>query len=528
MNKAEFLAELGNRLAVLSEEERQDILNEYEQHIDMKVMRGMSEEAATADFGRMEELAADILEAYHVRADYAAAEAVQGNGRKGMFGKKAQSGFTAGKDDNAAAEDEEKSGFAGAMAFLNRGYERTWKGVVSLWGRICGWWKGMTGASGRFLRKTGKLLKEAAAELLSFCRSPFLKKQKADGTQDSAETATEALGREPERIRTERKQRMKERTGFSIGGAVLGACRGCVRAVLWCLKWMWNLMCIGAGVLFGGSSCLTVFFLGVIVVLLMLGYPLAGVMVGWLGLTMCMVSVTAGCFSMMIGNRNRHVRIWLGIFAAGVLLGGVGTGIAFGEYSGLEYRGQVLLGQENLVTREFEYAFAPEDGKTVLLSYCHWGDERKDSLLVSDPSVPEREVRYVVTYNEEMVRPELTDWEQELEGNTWVTVQEARDSEKVILEEETYETFPEGETASQEGTLTEEEAAAQEKNPRRAVLELRSSWYGDEFDVVMRSKDRILEDLKEKKLGSYEVAGITEVEIRVNPQTLEYVEDRTR
>ena len=69
MNKAEFISELGERLAVLTEDEQRDILDEYEQHIDIKVMRGMSEEAAIADFGRIEELAADILEAYHVRAD---------------------------------------------------------------------------------------------------------------------------------------------------------------------------------------------------------------------------------------------------------------------------------------------------------------------------------------------------------------------------------------------------------------------------------------------------------------------------
>ena len=41
MNKTEFLDELKNGLAVLEEKEQQDILEEYTQHIDMK-MEGAS------------------------------------------------------------------------------------------------------------------------------------------------------------------------------------------------------------------------------------------------------------------------------------------------------------------------------------------------------------------------------------------------------------------------------------------------------------------------------------------------------
>ena len=51
MNKTEFLDELKNGLAVLEEKEQQDILEEYTQHIDMKMERGLSEEEAIGDFG---------------------------------------------------------------------------------------------------------------------------------------------------------------------------------------------------------------------------------------------------------------------------------------------------------------------------------------------------------------------------------------------------------------------------------------------------------------------------------------------
>ena len=62
MNKTEFLDELKNGLAVLEEKEQQDILEEYTQHIDMKMERGLSEEEAIGDFGDLGQLAAEILE----------------------------------------------------------------------------------------------------------------------------------------------------------------------------------------------------------------------------------------------------------------------------------------------------------------------------------------------------------------------------------------------------------------------------------------------------------------------------------
>lgn len=69
MDKTTFLKELEKSLHVLKEEEIQDIIGEYEQHIDMKVKNGQTMEQAIADFGNVRELAVEILEAYHVRAD---------------------------------------------------------------------------------------------------------------------------------------------------------------------------------------------------------------------------------------------------------------------------------------------------------------------------------------------------------------------------------------------------------------------------------------------------------------------------
>lgn len=58
-------------------------------------------------------------------------------------------------------------------------------------------------------------------------------------------------------------------------------------------------------------------------------------------------------------------------------------------------------------------------------------------------------------------------------------------------------------------------------------LELGTNYIGNEFELFLRSKDRILEDMKNKKFNSFETAYITDVKIRVNPEMMDYIEDRT-
>ena len=70
MNKTEFLLLLERRLIMLNDEERNDLITEYTQHIDMKVASGLSEEEAIADFGDPEELIKALLEAYHLNTNY--------------------------------------------------------------------------------------------------------------------------------------------------------------------------------------------------------------------------------------------------------------------------------------------------------------------------------------------------------------------------------------------------------------------------------------------------------------------------
>ncbi len=68
--KKEFLNFLDKRLSILKEEEKNEVLNEYSQHIDMKVQEGQSEEDAIKNFGNLDDFVDEILDAYNINSAY--------------------------------------------------------------------------------------------------------------------------------------------------------------------------------------------------------------------------------------------------------------------------------------------------------------------------------------------------------------------------------------------------------------------------------------------------------------------------
>ena len=66
MNKIKFEAYLREKLVVLKQSEIDEIINEYLQHIDMRRAEGVSEEQAILDFGDLNVLVSEILDAYKI------------------------------------------------------------------------------------------------------------------------------------------------------------------------------------------------------------------------------------------------------------------------------------------------------------------------------------------------------------------------------------------------------------------------------------------------------------------------------
>lgn len=70
MTKKKFLKLLEQKLNILNEKEKQDIIDEYSNIIDEKVKTGITEKDAISSFGNVDELVKEILEAYKINPNY--------------------------------------------------------------------------------------------------------------------------------------------------------------------------------------------------------------------------------------------------------------------------------------------------------------------------------------------------------------------------------------------------------------------------------------------------------------------------
>lgn len=204
-------------------------------------------------------------------------------------------------------------------------------------------------------------------------------------------------------------------------------------------------------------------------------------------------------------------KILLGGFLAGVLICGVGAGTAIGEYSSLNYLGERTLGEEKLVTENFDYTFDPELGAIRL--HPSWYGGRETAGIETDASVPENVIRYEITYLPETIEPELIFRPRNVEES----LTEESEPEETAAEETTAE-----ETTAEEGE-PEETAAEENANLRIQGDLLLETWYHGDLGIWMEAKDQILADLKDGRIAGYQVPHIKEITIKVNPVTAPYV-----
>lgn len=296
MNTEEFIAQLNERLAILTEEERRDILDEYEQHIDMKTASGISEEEVIADFGRIEDLTANILEAYHVRADYAEG----GKKKKDLLGKltfgkakrahnvsEASAAGEDGQEEKESGHPDGRKGWAvNAMRNVAEAFRRGWRSIIDY--------------LKRGLHKIGGGIKACTGWFAALWKKNFKRHPRQE--ENGKKTRISRPDREQEReiFPAERRRTL----GF--GNAVGSFCRKIADACLWCIRWCWNLIWACGGLMIGTMTCVCIFCLGTCIVLGILGYPLSGVIICLAGLTLCMAAVTVFCFTLIIRKKERQ------------------------------------------------------------------------------------------------------------------------------------------------------------------------------------------------------------------------------
>lgn len=94
-------------------------------------------------------------------------------------------------------------------------------------------------------------------------------------------------------------------------------------------------------------------------------------------------------------------KILLGVFCCGVLLCGLGAGIAFVEFSELRYEGKQYLGETRMHTEDLDVAFDPGEEKTDIIG-PYW---LRENEVIFDKEVPVNTVRLRVTYNAARIEP---------------------------------------------------------------------------------------------------------------------------
>ncbi len=305
-NKEKFLNDLREYLGILEEQEQEDILAEYAQHIDMKMQKGLSEEEAIRDFGSVQELAAEILAAYHVDSKHAMSVGRRGvwpaafgksGGGTGQPGSRRSLGNMRGvgwlkghrRDRADVSEDGEPVAVAGqAEETEGRFFQRA--------GR---WIREVVSGVVRGIRNGFCRIGKACRRFVDRCRKPFYRKREMGIDLQVERTAVD--------IRTEEKRK-------SVMGGFFGTMgRGTARLWKWflgcCLFWMrlfWNMAWLLFSVLCAGMAMFALMGIGATVIFLFGGYPFRGILVLVLGGMLCFGALSAGAFGMMIRKKEQN------------------------------------------------------------------------------------------------------------------------------------------------------------------------------------------------------------------------------
>lgn len=162
---------------------------------------------------------------------------------------------------------------------------------------------------------------------------------------------------------------------------------------------------------------------------------------------------------------SRQHKITIVIFFLGVLLCGVGVGVAFTEFSALTYGGTYILGGYEMKTEDLDVKLE-SDGEIFDIEGFPGPFTHRQGRIQTDAGVPADTVRFRVTYNAKRVEP-FAYWNEEDE-------------------------------------------------------QISFSWHWKNYDsdmaLMMEAKDVVLQNLKEGKVVSFDDVGLEEVAVFVNPR----------
>lgn len=298
MNKETFLKELREYLKILEDREQEDILDEYAQHIDMKMQKGLSEEEAIRDFGSMEELVAEILEAYHVKPEFS-------RKKEPVLMPKIKEGIADGG-----------KGLGRMVRFLKQKFLAAIRGIVNGFR----WLGGKAHLFAEWLGKPFRKKKEQTALIEAHTNAPYPPKG-AGGTEagtdlqacgdlftgeNADQTMTDVMKRQSTQKGT--KDMAVRANGFlaTIGHGITAIWRAIIGFCIWGLKLMWNCGWLLFSLLLAFFTMITLLGFGTVLIFLLQGYPFTGILLMSLGGILCFGSLTCAAFGMIIRKQKEE------------------------------------------------------------------------------------------------------------------------------------------------------------------------------------------------------------------------------
>lgn len=270
MSKEKFLLELREYLSILENQEQEDILAEYAQHIDMKMQKGLSEEEAIRDFGPMQELASEILEAYHVKPEF-----------------RRKSGVLKLPVVKTGKADDRK-------LFIKSGFDWIRKktaAVIHGIGRGFRWTGDKFQAAGRWLAKPFTARRANPSQKLSV----------TDGMEHGyGDTKEKGFNMEE----TGKRKGWAGSFCRATGRGIAALCRWLGAFCIFWLKFMWNAGWLLFSIICAGMAMIVLAGVGAMPVFLIQGYPLIGVFMICLGGLLCFGALSWGAFSMLIRKKR--------------------------------------------------------------------------------------------------------------------------------------------------------------------------------------------------------------------------------
>lgn len=168
----------------------------------------------------------------------------------------------------------------------------------------------------------------------------------------------------------------------------------------------------------------------------------------------------------MTRNKRAFRLAMLGVLCAGLLMMGIGAGVAFAEYSSFTYAGQRVPERAQLQSESFTAVVDPEADKIAIASYGAGLRQLAENARVEvseelEPGTVQIDFQY-----RSVASKIRADWDRLPLGNT-----------------------------------------------------IRVHWYntGSDMDLLLTYKDQILEDIRARQLGDYGAIQLIEAVITVNP-----------